>query len=42
MATINWNIDGQVLTKTQKQFYEKNGYLLVKNVVPSYEIDRFR
>ncbi|KAE9554868.1 hypothetical protein FO519_001896 [Halicephalobus sp. NKZ332] len=39
---VNWNVDGQVLTKAQKQFYEKNGYLVVKNVVPSYEIDRYR
>lgn len=39
---LNWNEDGQVLTKAQKQFYEKNGYLVVKNVVPSYELERFR
>lgn len=29
------------MTREQKQFYEKNGYLVVKNVVPKYELDRF-
>uniref|UniRef100_A0AC34FMT8 Phytanoyl-CoA dioxygenase n=1 Tax=Panagrolaimus sp. ES5 TaxID=591445 RepID=A0AC34FMT8_9BILA len=38
----NWDKDGEVLTAEQKQFYEKNGYILLKNVVPQYELDRFR
>ena len=40
-GTLDWQHDGVVLTKEQKQFYEKNGYLVVKNVVPKYELDRF-
>jgi phytanoyl-CoA hydroxylase len=38
----NWDKDGEVLTAEQKIFYEKNGYLLLKNVVPQYELERFR
>lgn len=40
-GTLEWNRDGVVLTKEQKQFYEKNGYIVIRNVVPQYELDRF-
>uniref|UniRef100_A0A0K0D0L2 phytanoyl-CoA dioxygenase n=1 Tax=Angiostrongylus cantonensis TaxID=6313 RepID=A0A0K0D0L2_ANGCA len=37
-----WDLDGIVLSKNQKLFYEKNGYLVIRNCVPSYELDRYK
>ncbi|CAD6191666.1 unnamed protein product [Caenorhabditis auriculariae] len=41
-GVLDWSRDGLVLTAEQKQHYEREGYLLVRNVVPTYELDRFR
>lgn len=39
---LNWNVDGRVVPAVQKQFYAKNGFLLVRKCVPQHEIDRYR
>ncbi|PIO56153.1 hypothetical protein TELCIR_22452 [Teladorsagia circumcincta] len=41
-GVLQWDADGTVLSKEQKQFYEKNGYLLIRNCVPSYELERYK
>ncbi|KJH49260.1 Phytanoyl-CoA dioxygenase [Dictyocaulus viviparus] len=39
---LRWNSDGTVLSTEQKSFYQKNGYLVIRNCVPSYELERYR
>ncbi|KAK6046624.1 hypothetical protein COOONC_15870 [Cooperia oncophora] len=41
-GVLQWDADGTVLSKEQKQFYEKNGYLLIRNCVPVYELERYK
>lgn len=41
-GVLHWDSDGTVLSKEQKLFYEKNGYVLIRNCVPSYELDRYK
>ncbi|XP_039249334.1 phytanoyl-CoA dioxygenase, peroxisomal-like [Styela clava] len=37
--TLNWN---GILTKDQQQFFEDNGYLVIKKLVPQYEIEMYK
>ncbi|PAV86907.1 hypothetical protein WR25_03366 isoform A [Diploscapter pachys] len=41
-GTLDWNSEGVVLSKEQKLFYEKNGYIVIRNCVPQYELERFK
>ncbi|CAL2038641.1 hypothetical protein CAEBREN_03402 [Caenorhabditis brenneri] len=41
-GVIDYNREGSILSAEQRQFYEKNGYLLIRNCVPQYELNRFR
>ncbi|VDM85787.1 unnamed protein product [Strongylus vulgaris] len=41
-GVLHWDTDGSVLSEEQKRFYEKNGYLLIRNCVPSYELERYK
>lgn len=34
--------DFSILTPEQRQFYEENGYLVVRNLVPQSDLDRYR
>ncbi|KAI6214318.1 hypothetical protein M3Y94_00253400 [Aphelenchoides besseyi] len=40
-VVVNWNEAGKVLSLEQKQFYDINGYLLIRSCVAKSEIDRF-
>ncbi|KAI6187351.1 hypothetical protein M3Y98_00233900 [Aphelenchoides besseyi] len=40
-TVVDWNAAGKILSLEQKQFYNKNGYLLMRNCVAKSEIDRF-
>jgi phytanoyl-CoA hydroxylase len=33
--------DGRVLSKEQKEFYDKNGYIILRNVVPQEKLDKY-
>ncbi|KFQ22016.1 Phytanoyl-CoA dioxygenase, peroxisomal, partial [Merops nubicus] len=35
-------LDNDVLTTEQRQFYEDNGYLLIKKLISDEDIERFR
>ncbi|XP_053799850.1 phytanoyl-CoA dioxygenase, peroxisomal [Vidua chalybeata] len=37
-----YTLDNDLLTTEQRQFYEDNGYLLIKNLVSDEDIERFR
>uniref|UniRef100_A0A1I7ZIJ3 phytanoyl-CoA dioxygenase n=2 Tax=Steinernema glaseri TaxID=37863 RepID=A0A1I7ZIJ3_9BILA len=39
---IDWTAAGRVLTGEQKAFYEKNGFLIIRNMVPRYELERYK
>uniref|UniRef100_U3I8R4 phytanoyl-CoA dioxygenase n=1 Tax=Anas platyrhynchos platyrhynchos TaxID=8840 RepID=U3I8R4_ANAPP len=39
---FHYTLDNNVLTPEQRQFYEDNGYLLVKKLVSDEDIERFR
>ncbi|KHJ97935.1 hypothetical protein OESDEN_02091 [Oesophagostomum dentatum] len=41
-GVLRWADEGRVLSQEQKQFYEKNGYLLIRNCVPNYELERYK
>ncbi|CAJ0955648.1 unnamed protein product, partial [Mesorhabditis belari] len=41
-GVIDWSRDGHVLTAEQKKFYEREGYIVIRNVVPQYELDRYQ
>lgn len=38
---IDFNSPGQVLSAEQRQFYNKNGYLVIRNCVPQFELQRY-
>ncbi|KFV71767.1 Phytanoyl-CoA dioxygenase, peroxisomal, partial [Struthio camelus australis] len=37
-----YTLDNDVLTTEQRQFYEENGYLVIKKLVSDEDIERFR
>ncbi|NXL29151.1 PAHX protein, partial [Glaucidium brasilianum] len=37
-----YTLDNNILTAEQRQFYEDNGYLLIKMLVSDEDIERFR
>ncbi|XP_020024816.1 phytanoyl-CoA dioxygenase, peroxisomal [Castor canadensis] len=39
---FQYTLDNNVLTLEQRQFYEKNGFLVIKNLVSDDDIQRFR
>ncbi|XP_054255439.1 phytanoyl-CoA dioxygenase, peroxisomal isoform X2 [Indicator indicator] len=39
---FRYTLDNDVLTEEQRQFYEDNGYLLIKKLVSDEDIERFR
>uniref|UniRef100_A0A8C0C0D3 phytanoyl-CoA dioxygenase n=1 Tax=Buteo japonicus TaxID=224669 RepID=A0A8C0C0D3_9AVES len=39
---VNYTLDNNVLTTEQRQFYEDNGYLLVKKLTSDEDIEHFR
>ncbi|XP_074019592.1 phytanoyl-CoA dioxygenase, peroxisomal [Numenius arquata] len=39
---FRYTVDNNVLTTEQRQFYEDNGYLLIKKLVSDEDIERFR
>ncbi|NXX56114.1 PAHX protein, partial [Scopus umbretta] len=39
---LSYTLDNDVLTTKQRQFYEDNGYLLIKKLVSDEDIERFR
>jgi hypothetical protein len=40
--SYRYTLDNNVLTLEQRQFYEKNGFLVIKNLVSDDDIQRFR
>ncbi|KAI6225221.1 hypothetical protein M3Y99_01366900 [Aphelenchoides fujianensis] len=41
MTSIDYSKDGRVLSAEQRLAYERNGFIVVKNCVPQYEIQRY-
>ncbi|XP_015276319.1 PREDICTED: phytanoyl-CoA dioxygenase, peroxisomal [Gekko japonicus] len=41
-AQFRYTLDNNLLTPAQRNFYEENGYLLIKNLVSDEDIARFR
>ncbi|KAI6215751.1 hypothetical protein M3Y94_00421300 [Aphelenchoides besseyi] len=41
MSLINYDSDGKVLSAEQRKAYERDGYIIVKNCVPQYELQRY-
>ncbi|NXX77230.1 PAHX protein, partial [Urocolius indicus] len=39
---LSYTLDNDVLSSEQRQFYEDNGYLLVRKLVSDADIERFR
>ena len=39
---LDWTHDGDILTVAQKDFYYRNGYLVIQNCVPKYELEKYR
>ncbi|KAL4841339.1 hypothetical protein H8958_003284 [Nasalis larvatus] len=39
---FQYTLDNNVLTLEQRKFYEENGFLVIKNLVPDADIERFR
>ncbi|XP_024068297.1 phytanoyl-CoA dioxygenase, peroxisomal [Terrapene carolina triunguis] len=39
---FHYTLDNNLLTPEQRQFYDENGYLLIKNLVSGEDIERFR
>uniref|UniRef100_A0A2I3LPW3 Phytanoyl-CoA dioxygenase, peroxisomal n=1 Tax=Papio anubis TaxID=9555 RepID=A0A2I3LPW3_PAPAN len=39
---FQYTLDNNVLTLEQRKFYEENGFLVIKNLVPDADIQRFR
>uniref|UniRef100_A0A914C0W0 phytanoyl-CoA dioxygenase n=1 Tax=Acrobeloides nanus TaxID=290746 RepID=A0A914C0W0_9BILA len=39
---LDWQHDGHILSAEQKKFYFKNGYIVIKNCVPKYELEKYR
>ncbi|NXW12273.1 PAHX protein, partial [Circaetus pectoralis] len=39
---LSYTLDNDVLTTEQRQFYEDNGYLLIKKLTSDEDIERFR
>ncbi|NXY47464.1 PAHX protein, partial [Ceuthmochares aereus] len=42
LLRLSYTLDNNVLTTEQRQFYEDNGYLLIKKLVSDEDIERFR
>ena len=40
-GVIDWNKDGYVLSAEQKKEYAENGFIVIKNVVPKYDLERY-
>uniref|UniRef100_H0WX33 Phytanoyl-CoA dioxygenase, peroxisomal n=1 Tax=Otolemur garnettii TaxID=30611 RepID=H0WX33_OTOGA len=40
--TFQYTLDNNVLSLEQRKFYEENGFLVIKNLVPDADIQRFR
>lgn len=40
-SPIDFSQSGKVLTVEQREFYDKNGYILIRNCVPRHEIERY-
>uniref|UniRef100_A0A0N5A5K1 phytanoyl-CoA dioxygenase n=1 Tax=Parastrongyloides trichosuri TaxID=131310 RepID=A0A0N5A5K1_PARTI len=40
--TMEVNIGSKVLTEGQRKQYEKDGYIVIKNCIPKYEIEKYR
>uniref|UniRef100_A0AC35TUA8 Phytanoyl-CoA dioxygenase, peroxisomal n=1 Tax=Rhabditophanes sp. KR3021 TaxID=114890 RepID=A0AC35TUA8_9BILA len=41
-VTFNPNIKGNVLTQQQKVDYERDGFIVIRGILPQYEIERYR
>ncbi|KAM9313243.1 phytanoyl-CoA dioxygenase, peroxisomal [Gastrophryne carolinensis] len=41
-TSFKYTLDNNLLTTEQRQFYEENGFLVIKNLVPHEDIDAFR
>ncbi|GMS95022.1 hypothetical protein PENTCL1PPCAC_17195, partial [Pristionchus entomophagus] len=41
-GVLDWNKEGRVLTREQKLAYEKNGFIVIKNCIPLYELERYK
>ncbi|XP_044136025.1 phytanoyl-CoA dioxygenase, peroxisomal-like isoform X1 [Bufo gargarizans] len=41
-TTFRYTLDNNLLTPEQRQFYEENGFLVIKNLVSHKDIDEFR
>lgn len=39
---LSFTLDNDILTTEQRQFYEDNGYLLIRKLVSDEDIERFR
>ncbi|KAI6190483.1 hypothetical protein M3Y97_00122900 [Aphelenchoides bicaudatus] len=41
MGLIDYSNDGRVLSAAERQFYDKNGYIIIKRCLPQYDLQRF-
>lgn len=39
---LRYTLDNNVLSLEQRQFYEENGFLVIKNLISDEDIERFR
>uniref|UniRef100_A0A1I7WCZ0 phytanoyl-CoA dioxygenase n=1 Tax=Heterorhabditis bacteriophora TaxID=37862 RepID=A0A1I7WCZ0_HETBA len=39
---LNWDVDGLVLSKEMKKNYERDGFIVIRNCVPQYELDKYK
>ena len=42
VSNFQYSLDNAILTKDQRLFYEENGFLVVKGLVPSMNIEKYR
>lgn len=42
LFSFRYTRDNNVLSLEQRQFYEENGFLVIKNLVSDADIERFR
>ena len=42
VPSMRYTLDNGVLSKEQRAFYEKNGFLVIKKLVESHDLDIYR
>jgi hypothetical protein len=39
---LRYTLDNPRLTMEQRSFYEKNGFVVIKNLVPEHKLEKYR